>query len=774
MKKLAYIVLFLQLSFSANAFAQQDFVVRSIEVEGLHRLSSQTVYSKLPFKRGDTLTQAKASATIRALYQTGLFEQVNLHRDGNTLIIRVSERSVIGQLKISGNSLIPTDKLKPVLLSMDIAEGRIYNAASLEKIKLGLLSQYYQLGRYNARVDIKVTPLPRQRVLVNVEISEGLVAKVRGINIIGNHAFHTKKLINQMDLRTPGIISLITQTDRYSDEKMESSIEKLRNYYLDRGYVQFQIKSSQAEVTPDRKAVYVTIVINEGAVYRVGEVTVSGEFPVPREDVQKLVRIKRGSIFSRQAVVETQKIINKLYGSKGYLFAMIGVKPAVDEASKTISLTFDIQSGKKTYVRKISFSENQRTNEKVLRREVQQLEAAPASSVRLDESKQRLQLLPYIKQADMAINPVAGKDDQVDVDYKVKEDSATTASLKLGYSQLYHLVLGASFNQKNFLGTGEIFGMNLTQSRFQQLFAVDFTNPYYTEDGISRSFNFSLSRIDPKGAGLSRAYTANEMNFGVSFGIPIGQEAGAFSRLFVGMNYEDTVLHLNHDSRFNIPTQISQFVNNHGRHYQELDFKMGAVRDSRDRALFPTRGTVQTLYLDAYAPIAQGVAFYSLNYAGKAFYPLTEQFILTGKANLGYGNGFKGLQDFPFFKNYHAGGIDSVHGYYGLTLGPRDSNHDPFGGNMLATASVGLIFPNYISDSLRTSIFVDGGNAWLGENNREFGGNSTNAGPPRYSTGIQADILTPFGPISLSLAKPLNAHKGDDLEYFQLSFGANF
>lgn len=773
MKKITYIIiLVIQLLIASTAWSQQAFVVKSIQFQGLQRISPGTAQSYLPIKPGQVLSTTKTPSILRALYQTGFFEQVTLSKSDNTLIIHVIERPTIGQLKITGNSVIPTDKLMTVLKSMDVVEGHVYNASVLERIKSSLLNQYYQLGRYNARVNFYATPMPRNRVMVTIDISEGLVAKVRGISIIGAHAFDESTLINQMDLTTSGYITFITQTDRYSEEKLDSSVEKIRSYYMDRGYLKFQVKSSQAEVTPDRKSIYITIVISEGELYTVGDVNISGDIILPREDIMKRISVKPGTTFSRQQVMDSQKGISQAYGDKGYMFANVSVRPQVNEAERKVSLVFDIKAGKRAYVRQVTFTDNVRTNDVVLRREIQQLEGAPASSVRLEESKQRLLLLPYIKEADLSVKPVPGIDDQVDVNYKVKEENSAQASFKLGYSQAYGLILGAGLNQKNFLGTGNTLGLNFNSSKYEKFFQIDYTNPYYTEDGISRSFNFSVSRVNPSGAGVSSAYTTNSYNLGVLYGIPIGQERGAFTRLLAGLSYQNLLVNLQSGTS----NQVNTFVNNHGRHSQLADFKIGISRDSRNRSIFPTRGSTQSLFLDAYAPLDhQSVGFYTLNYAGKIYQPIWEdKFILLGKANLGYGNAYSGHGNYPFFKNYYAGGIDSVRGYQGYSLGPKDSNGNAFGANMLIDGSIGLIFPNYISDNLRTSVFVDGGNVYSSSDNLSFGGFSTNSGPLRYSTGIEADWLTPFGPIEIALSQPLNLRKGDQRETFQFSLGANF
>lgn len=777
MKKITYLIIFV-LQFTINAWSQQSFIVQKIDIRGLRYINPVTVESYLPIKRGQNLPSRKTSAILKALYKTGFFDRISLSREGNTLIIYLTERPTIGSLKITGNSIIPTDKLTAVLKTMDIAEGRVYNPSVIERIKKSLLSQYYQLGHYNARVTIQTSAMSRNRLSVGIDISEGVTAKVRRIIIIGNRAFSEKALIKQLDLTTSGLTTFFTQTDRYSEDKLELSLEKLRNFYLDNGYLRFAIKSSQTAVTPNRKGVYVTIVIDEGNPYLVKDFNIEGELALSKEEIMKQVTIQRGETFSRQKVIDSEKAITKLLGDAGYMFATINLVPKVDDERREISLYFHVTSGKRAYVRHINFSENRRTNDVVLRREIEQMESAPVSTSKLEESVHRLKLLPFIKEVNMSINRVPEAQDQIDVNYKVKEDNSAQATFKLGYSSQQGLILGASLNQKNFFGTGDTFSINLQRSRYEQNYGMDFTDPYYTPDGISRSLSFSVSRVNPGQVyGLNSDYTTNEYDLGVIFGIPVGQETGAYNRIIAGVIYQNTLIKLTG----NLSNQVNDFVTRHGRHFQELDLRLGYSRNTYDRAIFPTKGTLQSLFLDGFAPLApKSLSFYIFNYHGKWYRPITDQFIILGKANLGYGNGLNGVHDFPFFRNFFAGGIDSVRGYSAYTLGPRDStggansNGKAFGGNMLIDGSIGLIFPNPISDNLRTSVFFDAGNVYSSLNNRNYGGSSTNSGPLRYSAGIEADWLTPFGPIALSLAKAINARPGDDTDPFQFALGANF
>lgn len=780
MKKLIYTTVLLA-HFLVNGLAHA-FVVKRIEIEGLQRISPATVESYLPVQRGQQLYPAKTAAILRALYKTGFFSKIFLTEKVNTLVIHVVERPTIGKLKIAGNSVIPTDKLTSVMKNLEVAEGRVYNPAVLENIKKSLLNQYYQLGRYNARVTITVTSMERNRVFVNIDISEGLVSKVRRISIIGNHAFDETTLVKQLEVTTPGLLTIITQTDRYSEERLEASLDKLKTFYLDHGYVHFMVKSSQAEVSPDRKSVYLSIVIDEGEPYTIKGYELRGKMALPRETLMQQMLIKPGDVFSRKKVIDSESSISKLLGKQGYLFAAISLQPKIDDKKREVYLTFEINAGKRTYLRHVTFSENNKTNDVVLRREVVQLESAPVSTAKLEDSKHRLSLLPYIRDVEMSVQPVAGSNDQVDVNYKVKEDSSAQAMFKVGYRQLDRLLLGAGLNQKNFLGTGNTLGINVTHSKYEQTYGIDYTNPYYTDDGISRTFNLSVFRVDPRGAGVNNGYYTNEYDLGVMYGIPLSQSNNVFSRLQAGASYQDTVVYTIPN---NMSNQITSYLNGHGRHFQELDLRVGYSRDSRDKAIFATSGVFQTLYLDVYAPVAKNsVSFYTLNYHAKAYQPLTDQFILSARANLGFGSGIHGSQDFPFFKNYYAGGIDSVRGYQGYGLGPKDSRFHPMGGNALIDGSLGLIFPNFISDNLRTSAFIDAGNVYSTGSNRKFGCSpaangqttcSTSSGPLRYSVGIEADVLVPsFGPVQVSLAQPLNRRPHDERETFQFSLGANF
>lgn len=770
-KKLWLIVLLVNILIRPGAWAAGSFYVKKIQVEGLQRINPETVYSYLPIHQGQTLRPSQTGEVIGALYRTGFFDHISLARSGNTLIIKVIERPTIGQLKISGNSAISKEKLTTVMRSVDVAEGRVYNRAVLEKIKQSLLNQYYELGKYNARVDVTVSQMERNRVLVNIEISEGVVTKVRNINIIGNHAFSEFRLRKQLELTTPGLLTIITQSDRYSQEKLDASLDALRNFYLDHGYLKFAVKSSQVAMTPDRKSIYLTIVVDEGDKYTIKGYDLKGDLVVPREELTKLIEIEPGDTFSRQAIIKAEKSISDALGDKGYIGAVVTLEPQIDDKKKEVFLTFNVKPGKRTYVRHVFFSDNTRTNDDVLRREVQQMESSVASTSKLELSKQKLSQLAYIKNVEMNVTPVQEHDDQVDVNYKVTEDSAAQANFSIGYSQVDGIILGAGLNQKNFMGTGKTVGLNISESKVQDYLGASFTDPYYTPDGVSRSINLSATRYNPLKASVSRSYTTDQYDFSVVYGIPIFQEKSAIDRLQLGWGLEDTLV--NTHTRYPTSLQVQDFINHHGRHFEQGYLIGGVSRDGRDKVIFPTQGSLNTLGFDVYLPATgHSLKYYTVAYNGKWYQPLTKSFIVSAKGQFAYGNGFAGPKDYPFFKDYYAGGIGSVNGFEGNTLGPRDSNNDPTGGNLLATAQLALIFPNYISENLRTLVFIDGGNVYNTFDNRSLGGTAT--GGPRYGAGIEADWLTPLGLVDVSVTKPLNSKRGDFERIIQFSLGANF
>ncbi len=775
MKKIILIFLLLASQALSVAIASNGFVVKKIEVQGLQGITASTVYHYLPIKPGHMVKPGDTAKILKALYSTGFFDHASLARQGNTLVITVVERPVIGRLNITGNSVIPKDKLTTVMDNVHIAEGKIYDQGVLDQIKQSLLNEYYLLGRFNARVDVTVSSMPRNRVQVNIAISEGLVARVQGIDIVGNHAFSDRTLTSTLTLSTPGLLTFFTQTDRFSQEKLDSSRDALTHFYLDHGYVRFAIKSAQARVASDRKSVFVTFVVSEGAPYTIKHIALSGNLILPSVELMKRVQLKPGDVFSRQSLMDSNKAIVNALGDKGYLGAGVGVAPVVDDALKQVSLTLKVAPGRLTYVRHIYFSDNNRTNDKTLRRNVTQMESALASSSNLEDSKWRLNRLGYIKDVQMTILPVPAEHNKVDVNYKVKEDNAAQIQARLGYSILDHAIIGLSFTQQNFLGTGNTLAMNAEHSRYKTDYSISYMNPYFTQDGVSRTISLSLYQFNPKYANLGASYTMDQYSLSDVYGLPVGQMLGVVNTLKLGYGYDNTAIMLNQN--VNTSQQVKDFVGEHGTRFGQLDLITGFSRDTRNKGIFPTSGTLNELNANFYVPAARGgLAYYTVGYGGTWYYPLTDSFVFVTRGNFAYGSSLNngGAKNYPFFRNFYTGGLAAnLPGYAGNSLGPKDSNGQASGGNMLATANAGLIFPNFASDSLRTMLFVAGGNVFNTFNAASYGG--TNAGYVRLSAGLEADWSSPLGVIDISLAKPLNPKKGplpDDEQIFDFSIGA--
>lgn len=758
---------------TTNATNPNEFVIQKIQVEGLQRISKGTVYTYLPVKVGDTLTTAESNKIIESLYSTDFFSNVVLSREGNTLIIDVKELPVIGAIHISGNKLIPTKKLTSVLKSQGFSEGQVYNRALVKEIKQSLQDQYYARGKYNARVTVKITGESRNRVGIDINISEGLVAKIRSINIVGNHVFSESDLLDQLTISTPGWFTWFTGTDEYSSAKMQASLAALEAYYMDRGYIEFKVNSVQVAITPDRKSVYITLNVHEGPKFTFSGYHLTGKFILPRSQLQKLVMIKKGDTFSRQIVIDSDKAISNALGNVGYAFAEIKATPEIDQKHRTVFLTLEVIPNGKYYVDQIHFYGNNSVNDMVLRRAMRQMEGGVWNTENVEQSKWQMQQLPYLKDVQMSTEKVPGKNDQVDVNYKVTEKTSANFTASIGYSQLDGIILSAGIMEHDFLGTGKTVGFNFQRSRGYQSYSVNYINPYYTMSGISRSINLYLTKMNPGDVNLTDGYSVSQSGFNVNYTIPISESLYRENDISLGYGLENTVLDLSNSP----PSQVSSFVNQHGRHFLTTNLTAGWVSNGFDRIIFPTTGFTQSVNAVLAAPMThKSIGYYTVGYKAQWYRPVSENhhFILNLKGESDYGNSYMRAAQMPFYSNFYSGGIDSVRGYEGNTLGPKDSQGNPIGGNLSVLGSIGLIFPSPIApNNLRTTAFVDAGNVFSSYGKTVgFGFNKFNK--LRYSAGIELDWLTPLGTINLSLAKALNSKHGDDTEPFQFSIGKSF
>ncbi|MDF2867845.1 MAG: bamA [Gammaproteobacteria bacterium] len=780
MKKLTCAILAIA-ACSAEITYADSFVVNQIQINGLKRVEKSTVLDYLPIKIGDSVTDANTSKIIGALYKTGFFQDIKLQRQGNVLVIDLTERPTIGNIKVTGNSSIPTDKLNEVLKQVGLSEGLVFDDAVLERIKQGLLNEYYGLGRYNAKIEVSIAQQQRNRVAVKIDISEGRIAKIRKIEIIGNEVFKSSILMKELTISAPGVFTFFNRKDQYSDEKLSSSLGALGKYYRDKGYIRFKVDSAQIQLTQDRNEVYVIIRINEGARYTFSGFKLIGKFPLPEEQLAKLITLKTGGTYSQQTVQNGYNKVAEALGNHGFAFANVSPQPEINDQTKQVFVTYYINPGNKVYVRKVDFSGNMKTADTVLRRVILQPEGSVISVNKVKESTRQLRLYPFISNADVQTLPVPGIDNQVDLNYKVIEGDAAQATAGVGFSTNSGMLFNLGFQQPNFMGSGNSVGFNFTGSKSAQIYSFNYNNPYYTESGIGRGYSVYYRRITPDNIGLAN-YTTTGVGGTLNYTIPFTEN----SNVQAGVGYDNTVLLLPDPSR--TAKELTQFSSQYGSHFSTASLNLGWSYLTTDRARFPTKGIQQSISGSLAFPLGSNpLYFYKLGYNFKSYYPIYKGFIFTTHAGLGYGNGYASTDGLPFYQNYFAGGIGTpaaVRGYESNTLGPKDSQGNPLGGNVMLAGSLGMILPSLISpDTLRTSVFVDAGNVYntkydpLQDQPIEAGqymGKSKATGPIRLSTGIELEWHSPIGPLIFSLATPLNKRDADRAEVFQFTISTGF
>jgi outer membrane protein insertion porin family len=739
----------------------EPFVIQDIRVEGLQRISAGTVFNYLPVRVGEEVESGDTASIIRALYKTGFFKDVRLEREGNVLIVFVSERPAIAQINITGNKSMETEQLLLGLKDIGMAEGRVFNRSVLDKIEQELRRLYFNQGKYGIKLQSTVTPLERNRVAVDIDITEGETARIKRINIVGNDSFDEDDILDEFELGTTDWTSIITSNDQYSRQQLSADLETLRSYYLDRGYINFKVNSTQVSITPDKKDIYITINITEGAVFTIRDIKLAGTLVVPKEEIFPLIELNRGDVFSRKDVVGSAERISDLLGNKGYAFANVNSIPEIDEEERQVGITFFVDPGKRVYVRRVNISGNSNTRDEVLRREMRQLESAWFSTELVNLSKDRLQRLGYFDDVSVETPAVAGSTDQVDVNIRVKEKATGNLMLGAGYSQSQGVILQASVSQDNFLGTGKRVAFAFNNSDANRLYRLGYTNPYYTVDGISRGFDLRYKETNYADVDIAD-YATDIASAGINFGIPLNE----FDRIRFDLSVVDTDFILGDDAS----TQVRNFKTTYGDSF--LDFKMGVswTHDSRDSYLFPTRGGLQRLAGVATIP-GSDLTYYRLEYQHRRYFPLSEDFTLSLNAEIGYGEGYSDTDNLPFFENFFSGGTKSVRGFKDYSLGPRDDNDEPLGGNLKAVGNVELLFPppfNLASKTMRLGAFVDAGNVFDTDND-DF-----DAGDFRYSAGLSMTWLSPMGALGISLAAPMNDESGDETETFQFTFGSTF
>ena len=746
-----------------------SFPIQDIRVEGLQRISAGTVFNYLPVEVGDSLAPEDTAKIIRALYKTGFFKDVVLEQDGGVLVIWVQERPAIGVIEIEGNKDLETEALKQALKDIGLSEGRVFNRSVLDRIEQELRRQYFSRGKYAMELKSTVTPLERNRVGIKIDISEGVTARIKQINIIGNTSFDEDDLLDEFQLRSTTWNSFFSKNDQYSKQKLSGDLESLRSYYLDRGYINFAIDSTQVSITPDKRDIFITVVVKEGDVFTVSDIKLAGELAVPKEDLFLLIHISRGDVFSRKVVTASSERISVLLGDGGYAFANVNSIPEIDAENRQVALTFFVDPGKRVYVRRINIRGNTSTRDEVLRRELRQMEAAWFSSSLVKRSRERLQRLGYFEEVNVETPAVPGSADEVDVNISVKEKNSGSIAAGLGYSQTDGLIFNTSVSQNNFLGTGKRVTLAYNNSNSLTLYQLAFTNPYYTVDGISRGFNLSYRETDF--AELNTVdYLTDEVRASINFGLPISDTG----RVGLDFGYVGTTFRAGES----LLAQEFELIN--GTDFDDLRLLATWRDDTRDSAIFPKRGASQTLSAMLSIP-GSDLEFYRLNYRHQRYIPIVGDYIVRLGLDVGYGDGLGDTELLPFFENFFAGGTKTVRGFEQNTLGPRETIHpdsDPVGGNLKGVANLELIFPTFLGGQFekttRASAFLDVGNVWLTNGPEERESIGFDLGDLRYSVGLSASWLSPLGALTVSLAYPLNEKEGDRVENFQFSMGQTF
>lgn len=793
-----------------TAFA--PFTVSDIRIDGLQRIGAGTVFTYLPVERGDTLDAGKAAEALRALYKTGFFQDVRLDRQDGILVITVVERPAINKLTLSGNKDLKTEDLTKGLKDIGLAEGETYNPLNLDRVTQELTRQYNNRGKYSVQITPSVERLDRNRVNLTLTIKEGKAAKIRHLNLIGNETYAEEDITKGWESHTSNWLSWYKRDDQYSREKLSGDIEKLNSWYLDRGFVDFSLDSTQVSISGDKKDMFITAGMTEGEVYNFADITVSGETVLPKSEIETIVSfIRPGNVFSRGLLELATNAITARLSNIGYAFARVNPIPNIDRDKRTVGVDFQVQPGPRVNVRRIVFKGNTRTADPVLRREMRQFEGSWYSQAAIDRGKVRLDRLGYFETVEVDSEPVAGTDDQVDVVYTVKETTSGSISAGIGYSQLSGLNLSLQLSENNFLGTGNRVSTAVTRSDYQKRYDFSFVNPYFTDGGLSLGYNVWWREFDYSSFNVAQ-YSTNSGAFQVFMGVPLG-ESDSIS-LMLGADTNEILAYAG-----STPQPLVDYIDAVGqRTFHTWKAQVGWGRDTRNNYFTPVVGSTQNVSAEIALP-GSTVEYFKLSYDIAKYWPLNQALVLKTALNLGYGDSYgktftrnlcataattvdtnnDGIPDtvvpgppgtdpclttspdykktvtaegLPFFENFYAGGISSngrVRGFTDNTLGPSWSSsygyRQPLGGSMLLAGSVEAIFPKlFDSPSARVSAFLDFGNVYNGYDN-------FNASELRASAGVALLWRSPMGPLSISYALPIRQKDGDQIERLQFNFG---
>lgn len=746
---------------SLPALAIQPFVVKDIRVEGVQRTEAGTVFSYLPVKVGERIDDDKAAQAVKALYATGFYSDVRLEADGDVLVVSVQERPAIAAIEVEGAKEFTKDNLKDGLKQAGIAESKIYDKSLLDRAEKELKRQYTSRGFYSSKVRTTVTPLERNRVSLRFDIEEGEITRIADINIIGAKDFSERQLLREMQLTTPGWLTWITKDDQYSKQKLTADLETLRSFYLNRGYLEFNIDSTQVSITPDRERIFITIAITEGPVYRLGELRFGGDLIVAERELRELLAMRAGDTFSRERIIESVKRITDRLGNDGYSFANVNPVPDVDRDKRVAGFTFFVDPGRRVYVRRVNVVGNSRTQDAVIRRELRQLENSWYSLEKIARSKERLQRTGYFSEVNIETPSVAGTTDQVDVVVTVTEKNTGSLNFGVGYSQADKLTVSASVSQANIFGSGNQLAFQVNNGSINRIYSLTYVNPYWTVDGIAAGIDLFRRDVDTADLTVTE-YKTTSTGVGVNFGIPITE----YDTVRFGLTGEHTLLSIDPSLA---PARYLDFINLFGERTDTFRVNLGYSRDTRDSLTYPTKGWLTDLALEVGMPPGD-LRYYRASVQQQFLWTPERLSWLTLLANaeFGYADGTGG-KPLPFFKNFYAGGVGSVRGYEAASLGPLDRNGDVLGGNRRVVGNLEFLFPmpGLKDKSVRLSTFVDAGYVW-GKDDK------IKAADIRASTGLAVSWDSPVGPLKFSFSYPFRTQDGDKLERFQFQLGRIF
>ena len=759
--------------FAGGALAFEPFTVKDIRVDGIQRTEAGTVFSYLPVKVGETMTDEKAAQAIKALFATGFFKDVRIEIDGDVVIVAVEERPAIAQIDFVGLKEFDKDQLVKGLKESGFAVSRTFDRSMLEKAEQELKRQYLTRGKYAASITTTVTPLERNRVSINFNIEEGVSAKIRQINIVGAKSFDEDELLDLFQLQLPNWISWYTKNDQYSKQKLAADLEALRSFYLNRGYLEFNVESTQVSISPDKKDIFITISVTEGERYLVSSVKLVGDLILPEEEFRAAMKIKPGDEFSREDLNQSTKAISEKLSGKGYAFANVNAAPELDKEKRQVAFTVFVDPGKRAYVRRINVSGNTKTRDEVVRQEVRQMEGAWYDDERVKLSKERIDKTDYFAEVNVETPPVPGTTDQVDVNINVTEKSTGNISVGAGFSQSEGIILAGSVSQSNIFGSGKFASLQVNTGKINRTLGFSYTNPYFTVDGVSQGFDVLYQKSDP--TSLDYKYKKVTARGGLRFGIPISEKqtinfGAAIDRTSVEIDTNDAdtpYQYVNFTNKFCGGASVCSNIS--------VPLTLGWSSDTKDSVLNPTRGVVQRAGFEI-SP-AGDLKYYKATYQHQRYYSVTRNLVLMLNGEVGYAKGLGG-QELPFFSNFRAGGPGSVRGYGDDSLGPYQSiNGDEIrlGGvrRFVFNSELTMPMPGFGADkSIRFGPFFDAGQVY--GDKKSYSSSVVGEGPIRMSVGLAAVWVSPFGPLRFSVAQPLNSQDSDKLQKFQFLMGQTF